>query len=84
MEQGYYYKSGKLVTIDGIHSNTIGNIKDAIDNGYVRIRDHGNIVAFQGRSMELVKKAIKLFKSTIRHPKTIAQEWPGHYSVINN
>jgi len=76
---GYVYKNGKLDQIDGEHSETIGHVKDAVNSGIVRIRDHGNIVAFQGRSKSLVKAAIKTFSETIRMPRKITAEWPGTF-----
>ena len=77
--QGYIFYRGELSAIDGIHSDSIGNLQSAIASGYVRIRDHGQRVAFQGRSKRLVESAIAVFQETIRFPKIICAEWPGHY-----
>jgi hypothetical protein len=77
---GYIFYRGKLEPIVGIHSDSIGNLKQAIDKGYVRIRDHGQRVAFQGRSKRLVESAIAVFQETIRFPQITCMEWPGHYS----
>ena len=79
---GYIYKHGKLSTIEGEHSENIGSIIEAIESGIVRIRDHGETVAFQGRTRALVLRAIAAFQDSIRIPHTITQEWPGHFSEI--
>jgi hypothetical protein len=79
--QGYYYRRGNLIAlpVGGVHSEIIGNIADAIDSGIVRIRDHGSMVAFQGKSKRAVNTAFKKFCDEIKIPALTAFEWPGKY-----
>ena len=79
---GYVFKRGKLTGIEGIHSDTLGDIDKAIDTGIVRIRDHAYSVAFQGRSRSLILKAFAAFSDQIRLPKRVSLQWPGHYEEI--
>ena len=77
---GYVFKRKQLTRIVGDHSNALGPIDVAVREGAVRIRDHGMIVSFQGRSKWLVDAAITAFSLQIRPPRKITVEWPGHYS----
>lgn len=80
MSQGYLYHQGKLISIAETHTLAIGDVTMAIKNGMVRIRDHGNVVAFQGRSKLIVETALQQFLDIVRIPSRIAIEYPGHYS----
>lgn len=82
MMSGYIYNRGEIYPISGDHSKNLGSIEEAIATGIVRIRDHGEMVAFQGRSRALVLRAIAEFEDSIRIPRTITQEWPGHFSEV--
>jgi len=78
---GYYYKQGELISLpdDCEHSEVIGCIREAVTSGIVRIRDHGNMVSFQGRSKRLVNTAFKKFCDNVRVPSWVAFEYPGTY-----
>ena len=80
ISQGYIYKCGKMSSIKGEHWRALGDVSQAIEDGVVRIRDFGHVVAFQGRSKNIVRKAIECFAEKIRYPYTVCLEWPGHYS----
>ena len=76
--RAWYYYRGQLEFIPGEHPGVIGRVA----KGAVRLRYHEdrNVLAAQGRSRDLVRRAVAcVLDRTDITPNAIEAEWPGHW-----
>ncbi len=85
----YLYKSGDLIPVDTVHVDTlelfgVKSIDEAIKRGFVRIRHYDGQTAFQARSKDLLRAAVRSYFQTHAITSKVCIEFPGRYLELTS